>query len=394
MSTPAATTGEAEKPVKVRGWILTLFTMIAVVIGLAPVALYLGRPQLLLYFAVGSGLVAASYFLSKDKATATHPPALSEIVLAGAQSISLWGFLGLIWLGFYKAVYWVIWIFADDPARLAYYPVLVIAGLIGIAIAVATAQSLHDPLYFIMPGTRSVYYTQIVQKRGRLLMYTAWVLFMIVIEAVLLWVARGTSSTGFYLILQLIPYFAGAPLLILGSRSRTESNVIEAVIKLLSALGYTVIRSPHTGDEALDPMLGGLDLIAYDEDRAFAIDVKSSSNSTEQVEWTAASSLRFKAKALEFRDVCEKLGVPSLADKTVQPLMMLVEIKQADSLVEFSKEESFPIETIENKVIDLASATDDQSTLLDLASKHLHHLKPSGVNTASAPSSAINQIGG
>jgi hypothetical protein len=268
---------------------------------------------------------------------------------------------------------------------IAYWSTLFVSAILAIGAAVGTAENMLRRT-FSGRGSSLFHYGPSTQKRW-LAMYAPVVVLVILGGAVSFWLFVETKSHLFYIVLQLLAYAAGVPLI--NTRFRRQTEVVRGVSKLLNALGYTVIHSPRTGDTALDALLANLDLLAYDDGRAFAVEVKSWINSAAPVNWSEASNLQMKAKALQHPEVSERLQLPSLTNKDVQPLLILVDRRHGDGLVAFSNEEHVPIETIKRELVDEALATDSQENLVRLAQACFRHLKQSKAESSTEFSNNI-----
>jgi hypothetical protein len=132
-------------------------------------------------------------------------------------------------------------------------------------------------------------------------------------------------------------------------------------------MGYQITESPRTGDEAFDPLLINVDLLAYDGEHAFAVQVRTEGGSSAPPDWTAASALQNAAWALD--DVGPDFGLTS---QEVEPCMVLVGIEPDKRLREFSAEGGFWLVEVPDKgVIDQVILTEDEGDLRELALQYL-----------------------
>ncbi|HZE63713.1 MAG TPA: hypothetical protein VE056_07530, partial [Pyrinomonadaceae bacterium] len=96
--------------------VLAFSIAIAAAVGLAPAIYYVaphnyyfGPNRLLFYSAAQGAFVAAFYFFAAEsEAPLAQGPSALEYLLRALAAVSFWGFLGVIWLIVYGAVYWLV----------------------------------------------------------------------------------------------------------------------------------------------------------------------------------------------------------------------------------------------------------------------------------------------
>jgi hypothetical protein len=365
---------------KIHRWLLVLLTVAGSVIGLVPFALVLGRPRLLLYVAAGCALLSSGYaYLSqagKARTTAANAPGVLEYLLGGVGRIYLPALGGIVSLFVYIVVYGLAWLLGAIlgwvglqvqivPDTVAIYPAAILAVLWALA-GGYDITSLRDQLYQDVAGTKSVFYDLIARHRGRLIGCST--LALVALGAALaLFLLRWGVGTVFYVLLQV--YLAGVsgPLWGAGELDKVPFLAVRAVRKLLREAGYQTVESPKTGDEKTDPLLANVNLLAYDEERAFALQVRTSGRSTGPVDWTAASALQSAAWTLD--EYGQAFGLTS---QRVKPLMVLVGVRPDESLVEFSEERDFRLAEIADwNAIGQIVSTEDKGELRELAGRYL-----------------------
>jgi len=387
------------KSVRVNKLALVLLTWLGSIVGLAPVTLFLDRPRLLLYIAAGSMLSAVllgSSIVGSTKTSATNSPSFLEFLLGGLSAIYLPAAGGIASLVVYGVVYGVAWLLGTligslglqaqiVPWSIAYYPTAVFAVLIGIGSGIGV-ERLQSKLYPDVAGIKSAFYDLISRRRGRLVGCTApAVLIPGVTLAIFL--SKGGTGTWFYVLLQVYLSIVSIPLWLAGELPTRSSSAIRAVRKLLEANGYQITLAPRTGDEAIDPLLMSVDLFAYNEERALALQVKTRSQTQGPVDWTAASTLQNAAWTLD--DVSEKLGLTS---REVEPLLVLIGAEPDDSLKAFSEKESVQIAEIpEGDVTQIVVAVNEDD-LREMAGRYLGLTTSEG--DAMTPGSGADAPGG
>jgi len=176
---------------------------------------------------------------------------------------------------------------------------------------------------------------------------------LVALGAMLWWLdLRGVALP---ILLALLLFYTSFPLAELGRKSSDKlvARVVDALVKLLEKAGYRVVRAPRTGKSEIDPLLQSVDLLARGHEHAFAVQVKTVAPNA-MVEWNEVAAVRTAAALLSDETVADG-GTPML----VEPLLMLVGGKVAQSLEAFSQREGVP-------VVHLAGAADE---FLNIASR-------------------------
>jgi hypothetical protein len=355
--------------------LLALCIAIAAVIGLAPAVYFLNSPKLLAYFAPGAALIAFIYFLTGDRGKSTgYQSRLLDYVLVGLVSVSTWATLGIMWLIFYGLTYgamrlvkllvgWFSLQVAINASSVAFYVTLIFSLIFAIACALASAQTIIRQLNSGGIGIRAAFYN----RKRRAWVYLALSLLALMVMAASLWIRGNNWAAWFYPILQLLPYFSGYWLIISETRMRKESDTLRAIGRLLESAGYKIIFCLPSGDDVVDYLLSGMNMLVNKGEKYFAIKVKTSSASLKRVEWSVAAKLHMKVNALQRPDICQRIGMPELAETKITPLIILVGREPAQSLIEFLKEHHLPIITVSMEAIKKALETKDQDELKGIA---------------------------
>ncbi|MBL7200926.1 MAG: hypothetical protein ISS56_12335 [Anaerolineae bacterium] len=370
----------AAERIKINRWLLVLLTVGAATLGLAPLALFLGRPRLLWYALGGCALLAfATVFRTrsgKGKTHAANSPGFLEFLIGGLAMIYVPAFGGILSLILYCAVYGVAWLLGAlfswlglgiqvSPGLVATYPSAVLAAGVALISGVRTDE-LRDKLYKEVAGTKSDFYDLIARQR-RWLIGCGTVAVIVLGIVGTTGILRQVVDTWIYVLLQLFLTVVSAPLWIAGELTSTSPRAVRAVAKLLKGMDYQITESPRTGDEAFDPLLINVDLLAYDGEHAFAVQVRTEGGSSAPPDWTAASALQNAAWALD--DVGPDFGLTS---QEVEPCMVLVGIEPDKRLREFSAEGGFWLVEVPDKgVIDQVILTEDEGDLRELARQYL-----------------------
>ncbi len=339
---------ESVKNVRVNRPALVLLTWSSSIVGLAPAALFLGRPHLLLYIAAGSTLSAillVPLLLKSIKTSATYSPSFLEFLLGGLSAVYLPAAGGILSLVVYVVVYLVATLLEAligrlglqaqiVPGLVAYYPAAVLAVFLGIGSG-ARVDQLRRQLYPDVAGIKSAFYELVSQRQ--LVRYAS--VALLILSAVLVGsVATGSVGNWLYGFLQLYLFVVSAPLWLLEAettRPREARDTVDDIGRLLRLAGYEVERFPTTGSADVDPLLIGLDLFAQRGEHRVVVDVRTTGESTEPVDWKAGAGLTMATWALsKHRD---------LSPEDVDRLLVLVDAKTDKSLGRFSKKEKVRI---------------------------------------------------
>jgi len=362
--------------------------------GLAPVVVYLGGPWYLAFFTAAAALLAWGSGGKGVQAVEGYRPGLIHYAVAAQTSLCLWGLLGVVWFGLYGMAYWVfrlvVWVASvvkiASNARApwehtwAFYVSMVFAAFVGLAVATSSSESMTRLLH--AEGLRYV-------RRSKALL--CWALLLGAIVAVLVGLRfagpyfAGPSGERApflpYLILQFVPYIFGLPALTIEKSGGKKNESVEAVCRLFESAGYEVIRSPRSPDSFIDPVLSKLDLLASRGKRLFAVEVKTTDDSTEPVDWSAASSLLTRVRALEYSynehwagTQDEDVGA-AISDRRVEPLIVLVGRKQDESFAEFTRAKSFPVVELKGEVLQQVAETRDPERLKEIARESLQAIE-------------------
>ena len=370
---------EAIGSVEVNRLGLALLAGLAAVVGLAPAMLILGRPQFLPIL----GFVAAlgAFLSSKRKTVATYRPTLPEFLISGSGGIFLQAFLAVLWLLLYALLYgfiglvvafagWLGLALTWDVAAIAFIATLVPAAVFVAIWGSVAYDNMFDQLYPSVPGVRSPMHGWVTYRRRVLVAATV---IIVTLFAVGVWLLGGVSRrTGFpfdllfaqvYILVSSI-----APASLIPTTQRPKpSAAADVAEKLFAASGYEVRRYPQTMQTEIDPLLLNLDFVAFTQEHAFAVEVKSQGDPSQAVGWEIAASLRAAASALDrfFRTT-------DLTPAKVEPLLLLIGGTLSESLRQFLEEEPLRVGHIPDaSVVDEILATDDSGSLRTWAHTYL-----------------------
>jgi len=340
-------TEKSVKDVRVNKLALILLTVIAAVIGLAPVALLLGRPRLLLYFAAGSAVIAVLTSFSL-RTSATNSPSFLEFLLGGLGAIFPSALLGFLWIIVYGATFYatrlaeliVVWLgghIHPNADLIAFYPTVVLASLLGIVFVTLSEANLADQIYLDETGVKTAFYDLFRQGRRRLMGCTTVALLFLGGALVLFW-ALGSIGTVFYILMELYLMAISGSLWAESAETKPREAVdaIDGIGRLFKVAGYQVERSPRTGISDLDSLLASLDLLAQKTGHNVFVDVRTTSKPSEPIDWRAGAELAAAARTLSKHR--------NLAPGDVKRLLVLADTKKPDpSLRALGKKEQVRI---------------------------------------------------
>jgi hypothetical protein len=321
-------------------------TALAGVVALAPIALFLERPRVLLYVAAASTLSALLYAAVYGiKSSSTHSPSLWELLLGGLSALYLPALMGISFLSISLLIYGLAWAMRQlfgwlgleaqiDPGSVAQSAAAVLTVIAGF-VSGTNIRRLRDQLYPDVAGFKSAFYDMVAHKQRQVLGCT--VAPVVILGAVLIALALAASiGRWIYVCIEVYLVIISAWLWTAGELPIRSGSAIKAIARLFDAVGYEVTLSPRTGDETVDPLLVNVDLLAQGAERSLAVQVQTSGQKQEAIDWTLASTLQAAAWRLS--------SVNRAASRTpykVEPLLVLVGIEPDESLASFSKEEEF-----------------------------------------------------
>lgn len=347
-------------------------------IGLLPYLLFVNRPvYLALYFPLA--LLLGLLSLRGFRTQATEAPEVGEFVLA-TWNASLYGAGGsiaalsfhLMAHGFWQLVRaiaaWLGSAVGTSAGAAAYWVSLTIAVICGFSSSFVAAPEMGRKLYPDTAGARSPYFDLILEERR----LTRMLGFSLLAGLVLL-VLIDRASVWFVPALLALVALSAASLENLGkSPLKTEKKeALEALVKLLNAVGYHTVLSPRTGLADVDPLLINVDLLARSPQATLVIEVKSAAGGEGPVEWQEASRLR---------TACWSLADALAGDgqSRMDPLMVLVQRPAAESLEHFARDEGVRLVRFESaEPIARARREHDPERLRQMAREHLG-LEPTG----------------
>lgn len=106
---------------------------------------------------------------------------------------------------------------------------------------------------------------------------------------------------------------------------------------------YLVVESPRTGDPALDPLVVGVDLLAYREERAFAVQIEAAKTSESRVPWADAAAVGLAATTLA--DVAWQLDVRT---GRVEPVLVVTGEEPGSALRKFCEREGVALMVLQD----------------------------------------------
>lgn len=105
---------------------------------------------------------------------------------------------------------------------------------------------------------------------------------------------------------------------------------VENVTRSLEQRGWTVMPSPQTGEEGIDPLLAEVDLFAYKGHRSLLLEVRGERGESTPTQWAACTSLLTAARALPRTVLPPDVG-------SVDPVMVLVDSEVEPAIDRFAR---------------------------------------------------------
>jgi hypothetical protein len=343
---------------------LVVVVTAAFLVGAAPAALLLGQPLFIALLAVEAA-VTAVFTLREFNASASQPPARREFLLAGVAAAFPAAALGIGGLFFDLILKGVIWVVdhvdgalglqIDLSDRWAVYPALGLMLLLAPVYANISATTIATRLYPDIAGQRSPYFALLAKPdRGRLALTLGGPLASGIGLAAILAATLPTDQAALAVIELSVLLLATA----LWQAGKSEvspdvSSTTTGVGRMLELQGFEVTATPRTGNEALDPLLVNVDMLAHTGDRSFAVEVKVVGEKSETLDWTEGSKLLAAASA------CESAGRQLGVKGHVEPVLVLVGGEADRSLVAFARDASVKLITVPTSIAGRIDAGDD-----------------------------------
>ncbi len=129
------------------------------------------------------------------------------------------------------------------------------------------------------------------------------------------------------------------------ARLRTDAPAEEDVENVTYSLrkhGWTVIQSPRTGNEGIDPLLAEVDLFAYKDSTSILVDVSRANGTSAATQWAGCAGLVTAAKALPSTEL-----PPGI--KAVDPVVVLVDAELEPALARFARRHSVAFVVLDMK---------------------------------------------
>ena len=326
-------------------------------VGYAPAALAIHRPWVILAFLVGSMLVAVPR-VSRKRTPSRIRGSASELALATFDTMVIPVFVGLLWLAFYAAVYWVVRQTSGPGGHQAHASLVALAvsgipvGALAAGMVVQSVDELGTRLFPERGGTRT-FYRYVAPHPGRLVATDLVILAIGVTAAVLAAVFAG-GAVQLALWLSLLGIFLGVggtaqPPSTTASNEGAPDASVKAIGSAFEVLGYTVEYGPKSDRDDIDPLLRELHLRAAGPSHDYAVSLAVGSK---PLDWTTGSPVLNGARALE-----------SIADphRRVLPLLAVMFATPDSTLKSFCESEGVSL-------LDL-SATGDVDVIGEFSSE-------------------------
>lgn len=334
-------------------------TTLAAALGTLPFALFVER-WWVLGFAAGLAFLVSLFTSLPYRSEARSRPTVAEVLLgtwstAGfiavltALCLMVQAGLALVW----RAVGWVIGKLGGglpgDPVIVGLWPslaVLLVAGWLTFSLS---ADGLTQKLY-PEHGASSSSLARLLRRRRSLGWRSAVSLALL---ALILWLTE--PGSGWSATWVTLWWIVLAPSLMSDTASETsgERKAKEVIVELAEAAGYEVQVDPSSGRPETDALVKDLDVLALGPLEGFAIEVKSK-RQKKPVEWYEASHLRTVVWALE--QWLEEEGRP----RSVRPLLVLVDSREAESLERFLAAEPLAVARTTSEALNELDGADSE----------------------------------
>jgi hypothetical protein len=344
MSEERAAASAPPNNVRVPRWMFVIFELIALAVGLTPLALFLGRPKLLLYCSIAAFVMLVISMRKIDRFAAGRP-SLPELLMAQIASICIPATLGVFSLGCYGLVYGVLWSVAwlakligwswgINPDAIAFY--FVAAWLVLLTLGSgARVQKVVQALFPTTPGEVSDFRVLIARRPGRV-KWTVMIVSLLLVASIVCFIVWRDRWPWVFIVFQLaliVTSMAAWPpssgISVKGKRADTA----EVVGTLFQILGYSVEKPQRTGQPAVDPFLADIDLVATGPQQKYLVQVNAMGGSTTSTSWRSISGLRM---------ACLVLGEQQNATPS-EALLVLLDASGNKPLLELARREQVHI---------------------------------------------------
>ena len=295
--------------------ILFLTNFVFITIGFLPVALLLDR----IWVSYSLGLVGAFFFVLSIRGfrpKVPYSPSFTEYMMLGFEMIFFPAATGLFWMLAYFILYGLIWGinyllgFFDlhlvwNIGSTAFWITFPIATLTYITIEYFDAETSINKLCPETAGLRSAYYPLYTQNQTGFIIGVITFLLLLIVPTVVVVVYTSWNPVYLYIYLEIILFIGGtASIATDTSETQTTQDQVSAVAKLYKTAGFEVEERPRTQDPKVDPLLKDLDLAASKSNDNYFVQVISSSESEEEIDYNSLLTLTESSFTLsEQRDI-------------------------------------------------------------------------------------------
>jgi hypothetical protein len=323
---------------------LVAIATVASSLGLLPYLAFIDHVEYVSVIAIGVA-IAASIALQNIRTAATSHPSPVEWLLGAWSAVSYPAVGSLLAMMLYGLVYGgtkvflvaasYFWIAPSiDSSRWAFFGSIWVLASIMLVAPTEGMRGVARQLYPREAWAHSAF-ALLAAKKRRLAIYAAACVLAL---GAMLWFLdpRGVALP---ILASLFLFYTSLPLRELGERPRDTSHpaLVNALATALESGGYQIVRAPRTGKAEIDPLLEPVDLVARHDTRAFAVAVTSVRPDV-PAEWNEATAVRTAATVLS-----DELFADDGSPLEVQPLLMVVGGRIAQSLQALSQREGVPV---------------------------------------------------
>jgi hypothetical protein len=287
--------------------------------------------------------IAAALWARGFRSASTVKPSAAELVLAFADALILPCVLGATWIGAYWAIHGVTSLAGGPANAIALWVTTPLIAFLAWVFAELSAADAAKELYPDAVGAPSLFAPTIAAQGRRLYGYfLGAILGAVGLTLLSRHLTGGIHPVGLDLVLLGYGCLAGGlarPAEMDNKPEAAGEPIAEGLARAFAGVGYSIVRSPRTGEESADPFLLGVDLFVYRSGRAFVIEVKAPASSGD-ADWTLARSVVNAARALEGSDL------PSGVSR-VRPLLVLVDSQPDAHLKEMGEMDALVVLAIE-----------------------------------------------
>jgi hypothetical protein len=333
--------------------LLIIFVLIGSAAGLTPLAFFLGRTQLLLYYPGATALMALIYMGDVDRLVLTRP-SLQELLIAQVASIFMGAVFGAFSLLLYGLIYgllgvvgWAVgllhWNWGINPSTIAFYCVVVFLVLPILACG-ADGNEVIAQLFPAASEEVSGFRTLIARRPGRA-KGTVLIASLLLVASIVCFIVWRDRHPWVFVVFQFALMFTSQVARpprsgIYGKGKRADTAAV--VGDVFRMLDYSIAKPQKTGQSAVDPFLTDIDWVATGPQQKYLVQVNAMGGETTSGSWRNISGLRMACLVLADQE----------KSTPIEPLLVLLDASPDKALLELARREKVHVFEIRSSEVE------------------------------------------